>query len=733
MRYRVAVNAASTDKNAITEQPLPASGISSENTVKSAVRSNLSKHEKRLQMKMKNQAEQRAFPSSPIFMVKSKESKRLQNSATKKPFYEGQINYYVETDDVDDNERQENGNNGERIPLQDSRPIVAEDKRMDQDWFRKLSPVLRNGIKANNEGSHSRNHNNERNYSPSSSHYPHNAVASHHRYHRGHHYIQHHHSHHRNQLHNKQHPRHRPYQRKMIPKKLIVTESSSTPVPPPSYKPLERRISGGDTNSALTELGHQITEMKDLERYYAKWPHLARVQFQVYDEHYREAHPDLYDDYEYDSINDFDDTQVDNNDDDNLPPYIKKYNRRNKQLLNLLEGTLTPPTKSSLKQMQQQFSSWSDSKPQSGPRDNRADSAVVRIDDDYLKEKRKRYHYRQHQEHDLFKQQRANNHDFENSNTNNITNANNSSITITTQPSYPTENNYISFQYENHLPDEDVSISLETNNKRVDDDVDDESDLIFNIENSNADASDDNDENIWQKEIKTKSNAGNSQMTWQLHKLQATTKAPTTVTTTMKAAFYKLPSYPAIVGNYMNKARSRSSQFAPSSGSELRKTAPFPINDNNNFVNAGGFVAYNGGRNAGIGNNFISKSTSGNENREPVASLIFDNKVRAASTLAPLANLANLHNTNNKTISSSSSSSSNNNNNNNNNNHASTVSNSFVYHRVVDASPRLVGAGLTGRKQRLPFVAITDRRLETSKKFLVDHQKDFEQNLYPLP
>lgn len=37
----------------------------------------------------------------------------------------------------------------------------------------------------------------------------------------------------------------------------------------------------------------------------------------------------------------------------------------------------------------------------------------------------------------------------------------------------------------------------------------------------------------------------------------------------------------------------------------------------------------------------------------------------------------------------------------------------FFYHRI-DA-PRTVGVGETGRKQRLPFVAITDRRLEPSK------------------
>lgn len=45
--------------------------------------------------------------------------------------------------------------------------------------------------------------------------------------------------------------------------------------------------------------------------------------------------------------------------------------------------------------------------------------------------------------------------------------------------------------------------------------------------------------------------------------------------------------------------------------------------------------------------------------------------------------------------------------------HPSTPVHQFFYHRI-DA-PRTVGVGETGRKQRLPFVAITDRRLEPSK------------------
>lgn len=46
----------------------------------------------------------------------------------------------------------------------------------------------------------------------------------------------------------------------------------------------------------------------------SKWPNLSRLQTQL--------HQDIID--------------------DSLPPYIKKYNRRNKQLINLLEGTVSP-------------------------------------------------------------------------------------------------------------------------------------------------------------------------------------------------------------------------------------------------------------------------------------------------------------------------------------------------------------------------------------------------------
>lgn len=52
----------------------------------------------------------------------------------------------------------------------------------------------------------------------------------------------------------------------------------------------------------------------------------------------------------------------------------------------------------------------------------------------------------------------------------------------------------------------------------------------------------------------------------------------------------------------------------------------------------------------------------------------------------------------------------------------------FFYHRI-DA-PRTVGVGETGRKQRLPFVAITDRRLEPSKLLAASVSKR-ENNILP--
>ncbi|XP_046801585.1 probable WRKY transcription factor protein 1 [Lucilia cuprina] len=660
------------------------------------------------------------IPPAPIFVLKPRAEKENKDDLretekveepTTKPFYEGQINYFLETPD-DDSERA----NEVRF--------ITKGERMDtNDWYRKLSPVLRNGNKKINPVAEERSGigvgRSRGGYTPYHHYRPQHHGQLHHGQTRNHHYHQQH--HHQQQQHARQphhhqalkHSRHHAYQRKMIPKRLVTT---TTPMPPPSRKQMM-------SPNGIGELGHQITDIKDLERYYAKWPHLAKVQSRLHEEQMREEQSENYPDYEYDNDDYFEEND---NKDDNLPPYIRKFNRRNKQLLDLLEGTIAPPTKTS-PQLR-----WSGSKLQPGPRDSSVGSMSVRIDDDYLKEKRKRYHQRQRQIHDLFAQQR-------------------SSTTTTQPPPYPYVNvngdrdggggggdEMAARQYthtENHLPDEDVSISLESN----------EQENEFNSNSAKHEsgvgvdeiANDDSksEQEIWQKEIETKSAnmaAGNLEITnWQMEKLITSTPA-VTATTTKKSAIHKLPSYPSIAGGYMNRPRSRSAQFAPSSGSEFRRV-PLPylnnlnnndnINNNNNFINAGGFVAYNKAPvvSKTINGRFSANTPNDYNNKQQQQS------VSNTTTTSPDAS---------KTQSSSSSS----------NNHltspsspssaasSSSVTNSFIYHRVVDASPRLVGAGfIPGRKQRLPFVAITDRRLETSKKSLTDHQKDFEQNHYPLP
>ncbi|XP_065365303.1 putative uncharacterized protein DDB_G0282133 [Calliphora vicina] len=663
------------------------------------------------------------IPQAPIFVLKPKEEKENKEiikelekveEPTAKPFYEGQINYFLETPD-DDSER-----------ANEVRFITKGERVDTNDWYRKLSPVMRTvnrkfgsspddrigiGVGRSRGG-----------YTPYHHMRPQHHGQTHHGQTRNHHYHQQH--HHQDQKqhglhpHNHQstkHSRHHAYQRKMIPKRLTTT---TTPLPPPSRKQM---VSG----NGIGEMGHQITDIKDLERYYAKWPHLAKVQSQLHEEQMREQQSENYPDYEYDNEDYFEEND---NKDDNLPPYIRKFNRRNKQLLDLLEGTIAPPTKSP------QQLRWSGSKLQPGPRDSSVGSMSVRIDDDYLKEKRKRYHQRQRQIHDLFAQQRT-------------------STTTTPAPPYPYVNangdgdEMTARQYthtENHLPDEDVSISLESNEQENEfngNGAKQEGGVGGGIDAGVDDVANDDsksEQEIWQKEIETKSANMAAGNLWQMEKLITSTPSATGVgaATTKKSAIHKLPSYPSIVGGYMNRPRSRSAQFAPSSGSEYRRV-PLPYlnnlnnhdninNNNNNFINAGGFVAYN---KAPVVSKTINGRFSANTPIDYNKQLLQQQSVSNTTTTSPDAA---------KTQSSSSSISS--------NNHltppspsssaasSSSVTNSFIYHRVVDASPRLVGAGfIAGRKQRLPFVAITDRRLETSKKSLTDHQKDFEQNHYPLP
>lgn len=649
-------------------------------------------------------------PPSPIFLLKS--TQRGSHPATIKPtFYEGQINYYLETEDDDD--ALLGGGRGN-----EARFITKGDRMDANDWYRRLSPVLRNGVKssAGNQQQDDRTVGGKASTA---------AISGGSGYTPYHHYRNHHQRHHHHQNHHSS--RNHAYQRKMIPKKPIVT---TTPMPPPS-----RKHSAADETAAIQELGHQITDLKEFERYYAKWPHLARVQSQLHDEQLREQlelqnlqqqQMGNYQDYEYDEdyfealqgigmggMNDQASPE------ENLPPYIRKYNRRNKQLLDLLEGTLPPPTRPP-PQLR-----WSGSKLQPGPRDSSVGSMAVRIDDDYLKEKRKRYHQRQKQIHDLFEQQRG---------------------TTTTQAPTPypyvnsndkenQNNNESPNELENHLPDEDVSISMETQEHF----------------DSNAD-----EHKIWQKEIASKSssaastakstaflsssssNPGNSPIHWQMEKLITpspragaipVTASTTSLAPTPKPAIFKLPSYPSIAGSYIQRPRSRSAQFAPSSGSEYRRVTPnlYGSNSNSNFINAGGFVAYNGHSMSTNGKSMAARFTGTDEQKHTTSLPPLQSSAAGGVTSNTSKSNSNQGKGSSAKSSSSSSPSS------ASSSSPASVSNSFVYHRVVDASPRLVGAGLTGRKQRLPFVAITDRRLETSKKSLTDHQKDFEQNHYPLP
>ncbi|XP_034490357.1 uncharacterized protein LOC117794004 [Drosophila innubila] len=253
---------------------------------------------------------------------------------TTKPFYEGQVNYY-------DNQEERQQQYQPDVHHSEMERLIATDNGI---WYRRISPVLRNGVKTNEQ-----------------------QQAKH-----LHHLKHHHHKHIRQREPNQ-------YQRKAVTGKLSVPPSTPpAPLPPPNQ-----------------HLGHQITDLEQLERYYAKWPHLARVQFQVYDEHYRESHSELYPDYDteedYETAAELEEAQQDHGEEANLPPYIKKYNRRNKQLLNLLEGTLSPPTPTPIPT--QPVDVWSNLQLQ-----------PIRLDDEYVKQDRHRY---QQSYEDLFSRQRS--------------------------------------------------------------------------------------------------------------------------------------------------------------------------------------------------------------------------------------------------------------------------------------------------------------------------------------
>ncbi|XP_053949287.1 uncharacterized protein LOC128857560 [Anastrepha ludens] len=839
----------------------------------------------------------RRLPASPIFVVGNRnggavaatiDSSSSRSGEGANPFYEGQINYYLETRDEEDTEgtaATEANNktidgNGEGKENADVAGAKQREERLrahggsmermiaadNSNWYQRVSPVLRNGIKVfSNEGKHLRGEatsNQKQNVHKQQKHQQHDAQHTHH-YERNHYQHQHHQHHHQHQhqQHHRQHPhphmhaykqqqqhhgihqhrrggsgnhhKHRqhgkhyqstdtrqlqqqqhtsnPYQR-ILPTSLLSPPSPhasatqaavemgmvQTPIPPPSYTKQhqqQQQTEAEAVGSGAQQLGHQITELEELERYYAKWPHLARVQFQVYDEHYREAHPELYPEMKDDADEDYDDdyesaaeleeAQNGHDEDANLPPYIKKYNRRNKQLLNLLEGTLAPPTRPPPAIMR----SWSSSLLQPGPHASSRSAGGgggngvgrVRIDDDYLKEKRKRYHNRDisststssvsgsnnnnrkedldHYQ-DLFAQQRppsTTTTEIPDTLAGGSANKEDSSATKKVQNKANIRSTVEkAAQSTNQLPDEDVSISTDT-----DADADTDTDI-------DAYAADDADVDIWPKEIENKSNAneltGSAQMTWQIEKL--TTPKPMQhlpiTPSTPKPAIYRLPSYPAIAGSFIGKPRSRSAQFAPSGGSRGKLAFVAAAGDDlhsnrwsNIYGRGGGIIGnYGGGGDSnglglglGIGGNH-HKSLSRFSAYKPNAhkALTAAAALTATSTTAPtfLWHAAGADMDGNGlttaataiTVTPSGGSSSDDGDGAEggvpNGGVGRTIS-SFVYHRVIDASPRLVGTGATGRKQRLPFVAITDRRLETTKKALLERQKDFEQNHYPMP
>ncbi|KAH8238590.1 hypothetical protein KR032_011015 [Drosophila birchii] len=556
------------------------------------------RHLQKLQRERERERE-RSFSSHspPIFAV---------GLRPQKPFYEGQVNYFDHHQVEQEQEQQQQLEEDLKHRTEMER-LIAHDNG---NWYRRISPVLRNGVKAAGETQkHHHQHQQHHQHHHNSGH-----LGNHHHHQQSHHYNHHRsqHGHHQKAISGNLRSRgSNPYQRKpgQTPSGSPSATSSPPPTPPlPPPKP---------------QLGHQITELQHLERYYAKWPHLARVQFQVYDEHYRESHPELYSDYEddYESAAELEEAQQERGEEANLPPYIKKYNRRNKQLLNLLEGTLPTPTNAP--------------PPPGGSSSSSSTESGIRLDDEYLKEKRRRYHQHQHQRFDLFAQQRSH-----------------LNATETSPPPTPTlagahhqpaakERSSSKDAASNHLPEEDVAAS---------DSVEEHPDP------APASAALD----FWQREMANKATA---------------TDTSTTSTSTPKPALFKLPSYPAIAGSFLGtpRSRSRSAQFVanvagrgqsswPRLETTVNATAEKPAGDGENPPGGGGGGGGGGGRGAP----------------------------------SPL--------------------------------------NSFVYHRVVDGIGGGIGSGLAGssrgKQSRLPFVAITDRRLDRS---LGERHKDFEQNHYPMP
>ncbi|XP_067641133.1 uncharacterized protein [Eurosta solidaginis] len=837
-----------------------------------AIATRAEKHAEKLRKYAKKIEEEklRGLPASPIFVVSNRsagggsggDGGGMRYSTTQKdekPFYEGQINYFLETSDDD-----ENGDSATRsagMPKEREEHLRSHERSMERmiaadnnNWYRRVSPVFRNGIKmlSSNDGKHDeggaitpqQQHAHKHPWEQRTPHQYNQHQRKHHhhqrkgiqynhqREHIAHGYQQHHkmhHHHHRRissnnfqehkqQQHNKiqQEKEDEEARNKLLPSAhnppsphAADTEAAvkmgmvQTPIPPPAYNKQHEKQAQLDSDAL--KLGHQITELEEFERYYAKWPHLARVRFQVYDEHYRESHPELYTelkldgddaddedddenyDDDYESAAELEEAQSGHDEDANLPPYIKKYNRRNKQLLNLLEGTLAPPTRPPITAAER---TWSNSLLQPGPHasSRRAGGggahSRVRIDDDYLKEKRKRYHNQMHdtvissinkskrkeERHhyqDLFAQQRSG-----------LTNETERFETVVVS-SYAQDRadkqkagvatavdgdaHETIAHATNQLPDEDISVELETVQDIATADRDKDMDAYV--------ADDGDVVDIWQKEIENKSNAneltGNEQMTWQMEKLttpsnllQAHHSTPSSTITprTPKALVFRLPSYPAIAGNFIGKPRSRSAQFAPSGGSRGTLAFVAPANADlhsnrwsNIYGKAGGVDDGGGGSNA-LGRKSLSRfspykasvhktltvaaaaaQATNNDNdaasTDNVALKLDDVAMTTTATNTVTSNVVDSWGDIDDGVAEGIHTESG----------ALNVGapprtiKSFVYHRVIDASPRLVGTGVTGRKQRLPFVAITDRRLETTKKAQLERQKEFEQNHYPMP
>ncbi|XP_023031106.1 LIM domain-containing protein A [Drosophila willistoni] len=602
----------------------------------SAANEMVSKHMQKLRKEQQQQQQQQqdAPHAAPIFALGIRPQR--PTIVTPKPFYEGQVNYYDQAQDNDSNEDLEHHTEMQRL--------IAHDNG---NWYRRISPVLRNGIKssANNgpeqlspsANSLSLRHHVKQLEPPHHHPYHHQAHQHHHHQHHSHH--QHGHNHH--QHHHKPQRLPNPYQRKLSPPPPSAHPSQSPSLassitPPPAPLPPPKQ-----------QLGHQITELEQLERYYAKWPHLARVQFQIYDEHYRESHPDLYPDYEedYETAAEMEEAQQEHGDEANLPPYIKKYNRRNKQLLNLLEGTLPPPSPPPLSISAKETRAgvgggeiaprlvWSKSVLQPGPHQSAPVATQplgIHLDDDYLKQKRRRYH-QQHREENLFAQQQQQ-----------------QPRSSTTTMASPTIASVTSTGLPNQLPEEDLEQGASP----------------FDYWNSRA--------GIAAVGEAVRDGDGAS-------------------TSTAKPALYKLPSYPAITSSFLGTPRSRS------------RSAQFVANV------------------SGRGQSSWRQTDAIQSTMENNATIRPPPPPAAAPPSSPL--------------------------------------NSFVYHRVNDAGPdspslpssagfasssssassspssSLSSSLLSSRKQRLPFVAITDRRLESlgSKKLLAERHKDFEQNHFPLP